>query len=305
MTSSPREDDASGKTAPTSGRLLQQEAPLLQHHIHLGTHHLTGNGGLGRTVFLPGSSSRAAQIATHFEDVQVVDNPRGLTAHLGVLRLGGHTLDVLSISSGMGPASAEIVMHELIAAGARRVVRVGSAGAMDPNISPGAACILSGAVRDETTTSHVVPPAFPAVSHPVAVQAMVAGAHAAGLADHSFVGVGHTKASLYAREFGAGPLGTTNTAYTRTLARSGAIASDMEASVLMILAAAASAGHASPLSAGNAAVPVQAACVLGIYGGTDSHMDLDPVVCRQADERAIAVTLHGVMAWAQADGVLS
>ena len=146
-------------------------------------------------------------------------------------------------------------MHELIAAGARRVVRVGSAGAMDPNLSPGA-------------------------------------------------GVGHTKASLYAREFGSGPLGAVNTTYTQTLARSGAIASDMEASVLMILAAAASAGHAAPLSAGNAAVPVQAACVLGIYGGTDSHMDLDPAVCRQADERAIAVTLHGVMAWARADGIL-
>ncbi|MFT5680339.1 MAG: uridine phosphorylase [Myxococcota bacterium] len=205
----------------------------------------------------------------------------------------------------MGPASTEIVMHELIAAGARRVVRVGSAGAMDSNIIPGAACILSGAVRDEQTTRHVAPPAFPAVSHPAAVQAMIDGARSAALAEHCFVGVGHTKASLYAREFGAGPLGADNLAYTQSLARSGAIASDMEASVLMILASAASAGHIAPLSAGNAAIPVQAACVLGIYGGTDSHMSLDPVVCRLADQRAIAVALHGVMAWAKADGVWS
>jgi uridine phosphorylase len=275
------------------------------HHIHLSRSHLAGNGALGRTVFLPGSAGRARQIAEHFEVTEVIDNPRGLTAHLGVLRLSGHALDVLSISSGMGPASTEIVLHELIALGARRVVRVGSAGAMDPGITPGAVAILSGAVRDEQTTRHVAPLAFPAVSHPFAVQAMVAGAGAAGLAERCYVGVGHTKASLYAREFGAGPLGEDNLAYGATLSRCGAIASDMEASVLMILAAAASAGCAAPLSAGSAAVPVQAAVVLGIYGGTDSHMDLDPAVCRLADQRAISVALHGALAWATADGVLS
>ena len=63
-----------------------------------------------------------------------------------------------------------------------------------------------------------------------------------------------------------------------------------------------SAGHAAPLSAGNAAVPVQAACVLGIYGGDDSHMQLDEAACRLADERAITVALAGAWAWAAADG---
>jgi uridine phosphorylase len=275
----------------------------MQHHIHLDSTHLSGNSGLGRTVFLPGSASRAAQIASHFESVEVIGNPRGLTAHLGVLRLSGQTLDVLSISSGMGPASVEIVMHELIAAGARRIVRVGSAGAMDRSIPPGAVCVLSGAVRDEQTSRHVAPLAFPAVSHPGAVQAMVSGAEQAGLSDYCFLGVGHTKASLYAREFGDGPLGSDNLAYGALLSRCGAIASDMEASVMMILAAAASAGHAAPISAGNSAVPVQAACVLGIYGGSESHMDLDPEICRLADTRAIEVSLHGALAWARADGL--
>lgn len=273
----------------------------VQHHILLGPEHLAGNGGLGRTVFLPGSASRAAQIAEHFEDVQVVDNPRGLTAHLGVLRLGEDPLDVLAISSGMGPASTEIVMHELIAAGARRVVRVGSAGSMDPAIPPGAVVILSGAVRDEQTTRHVAPLEFPALCHPGAVEAMVMGARSADLEDDCYVGVGHTKASLYAREFGGGPLGAENLAYTKTLARSGAIASDMEASVLFILASAASAGTVATLREGNAAVPVQAACVLGIYGGDDSHMALDPALCRLADERAISVALHGALGWAWLD----
>lgn len=234
-----------------------------------------------------------------------MDNPRGHTAHLGVLRQGGRSLEVLSISSGMGPGSAEVILHELISAGARRIVRVGSAGAMDPAISAGQVCILTGAVRDEQTTRHVAPLEVPAVAHPAAVQAMIAGARAADLDDHCFLGLGHTKASLYAREFGQGPLGEANLAYGRTLARCGVIASDMEASVLFVLAAAASAGKAVPLSAGNAAVPVQTACVLGIYGGDDSHMQLDPVACRLADQRAIAVATAGALAWGEADGCVA
>jgi hypothetical protein len=77
----------------------------------------------------------------------------------------------------------------------------------------------------------------------------------------------------------------------------------MEASVLFVLANAACAGRASTVGQGNAAVPVQAACVLGVYGGTDSHMKLDPALCRLADQRAIAVAVQGAWAWAGLDGV--
>ena len=276
----------------------------LQHHILLGPEHLAGNGGLGRYVFLPGDRSRAASIAEAFTDHEVVDNPRGLTAHLGRLSLDGSPVDVLSISSGMGTASTEIVLHELMAAGARRVVRVGSCGALDPNLRPGQVAILSGAVRDELASRHLAPVEFPAVSHPVAVQAMMEGARLAGVAQDAFLGVGHTKASLYAREFGHGPRGEENRAYGHLLSRCGAIASDMEAAMLFIQASAASAGAASPVGTGNASVPVQAACVLGVYGGDDSDMKLDPALCRLADRRAIAVASHGILAWARLDGVL-
>lgn len=276
----------------------------LQHHILLGPQHLTGNGGLGRYVFLPGDRSRAASIAASFEDHEVVENPRGLTAHLGRLVVGGASVDALSISSGMGTASTEIVLHELIAAGARRVVRVGSCGALDPNLRPGQVAILSGAVRDEMASRHIAPVEFPAVSHPTAVHSMVLGARAAGVGEETFLGIGHTKASLYAREFGHGPRGGENRAYGHLLSRCGAIASDMEAALLFIRASEASAGSASTVGAGNAVVPVQAACVLGIYGGDDSDMRLDPALCRLADQRAIAVASHGIMAWARADGVL-
>jgi uridine phosphorylase len=277
----------------------------LQHHILLGPQHLSGNGDLGRYVLLPGDRSRAASIASHFEETEVIDNPRGLTAHLGVLRRDGHAVDVLAISSGMGTASTEIVLHELIQAQARRIVRVGSSGSLDRNILPGHVSILTGAVRDDQSTRHIAPLEFPAVAHPEAVAAMVAGAHAAGLADKTFLGVGHTKASLYAREFGHGPLGEDNRTYGRVLAQCGAIASDMEASMLFIQASVASAGRAASLAEGNAAVAVQTACVLGVYGGDDSDMHLDPALCRLADQRSISIALAGIMDWARRDGVVA
>lgn len=273
----------------------------LQHHIMLGPEHLSGNDNIGRYVILPGSRSRAALIAARFEDVTVIDNPRGHTAYLGVLNFSGRKVDVLSISSGMGTASTEIIVHELMEAGARRIVRVGSSGSMDPNIHPGDVVILTGAVRDEMATRHIAPVEFPAVAHPLAVMAMISGAQG-DLRAHTFLGVGHTKASLYAREFATGPMAKQNTEYVRTLARCGAVASGMEAAMLFIQASARSAGQASSLATGHAAIPVQAACVLGVYG--DGHsMDLDPEVCKLADQRAITVTLSGILEWAARDGL--
>jgi uridine phosphorylase len=269
----------------------------VQHHIGLGPEHLLGNGALGRVVLLPGSRGRAAAIAERFEQVRVVENPRGLTAHLGVLASGGRRVDVLAISSGMGTPSTEIVAHELLAVGARRIVRVGSCGSMDPALVPGSVAILSGAVRDEMTSRHLAPVEVPALAHPDAVAAMVAGARAAGLAEHAFVGVGHSKASFYAREMGEGPMGTENLAYMRTLARCGVIATEMEASVLFVLAQARSAGRAVSVGATGADVPVQTACVLGVYAPYDGAEPLDPARCRLADERAIATALEGVLAW--------
>ena len=270
---------------------------MIQHHIHLGPEQLAGNDGLGRIVLLPGDRARAAAIGARFDDLEVRENPRGLTAHLGSLRRDGVKVDLLAISSGMGTPSTEIVAHELFEAGARRIVRVGSCGSLDPAISAGQVIILSGAVRDEMASRHLAPVELPALAHPAAVAAMIAGAHAAGLAAETFVGIGHTKASLYAREFGRGPMGAANKEYGELLRRCGVIASDMEASLLFVMASARSAGAATPLSVGNTAVPVQTACVLGVYGNDDSNMKLDPALCRLADERGIEVALAGIFAW--------
>jgi uridine phosphorylase len=269
-----------------------------QYHIGLTADHLAGNGGMGRYVFLPGDRSRAARIAERFEEPEHLSNPRGHDSYLGRLRPsdGGPVVDVLAISSGMGTPSTEIIASELLDCGARRVVRVGSSAAMHDSVPPGSVLVVSGAVRDESTSDRWTPQAFPAISHPDAVSAMNAGAIAAGLADQTFVGLCHSKDSLFGREFARGPLALSNRQYVEALESAGVLATEMEASLLFVLASVASAGPAHPLSAGPSSVPVAAACVLAIYGEAGSEAS------RVADQRAITVACEGVLAWARQDG---
>ena len=139
-----------------------------QHHIRLGPDELAGNGAVGRYIFLPGDPSRAARIAERFEEARKIDNPRGLDAWIGRLpgEDGEPPIDVLAIATGIGPGSTEVVVHELIACGARRLLRVGSCGSMTDRIRPGQVVLAAGAVRDEAASGHYAPPEVPAMAHP-------------------------------------------------------------------------------------------------------------------------------------------
>jgi uridine phosphorylase len=246
----------------------------LQHHIRLGPDELAGNDGCGRYVFLPGDPSRAGRIAEHFEDARAIDNPRGLDAWTGRL-------------------------HELIACGARRLLRVGSCGSMTERILPGQVVLALGAVRDEAASSHYAPPEYPAVAHPDVVAAMAEGAQRAGLAGETFRGLCHSKASLFAREFGHGPAAERNQRYHRELARAGVVASEMEASTLFVVAATAG-PWCGPIE-GNWTEECQAGAVLAVFGTDQSNMKLDPEIPKLAEHRAIRIAIEGTRVWARRD----
>lgn len=267
------------------------------YHIGLGPEHLVGNDGRGRYVLLPGDRSRAERIADRFQDCQRISNPRGHDSHLGQLcpEGGGAPVDVLAISSGMGPSSVEIIATELIDCGARRLVRVGSSASLNPSVKPGSVLIVTGAVRDESTSDRWTPPSFPAMSHIDAVGAMRRGALAVGLGSSTYTGLCHSKDSLFGRELGRGPLAATNAQYVESLRSAGVLATEMEASLLFVLAAVASASRVQAIEHGASGVPVQAACVLAIYGEPGSD------ITRQADQDAISVACAGVLSWAVSD----
>ena len=70
---------------------------------------------------------------------------------------------ILAISTGIGAPSTGIAIEELNNVGIKKIIRVGSAGAMQENINLGQLIIAEGVVRDDGLSKKYVPEIYPAV----------------------------------------------------------------------------------------------------------------------------------------------
>jgi DeoD family purine-nucleoside phosphorylase len=105
----------------------------LQHEIR--AIHLKPATDLADRVLLPGDPHRALAVAQHLLEAPLMFNHhRGLWGYTGTAA-DGEPLTVQS--TGMGGPSAAIVTEELIALGARRLVRIGTCGALDDELELG------------------------------------------------------------------------------------------------------------------------------------------------------------------------
>jgi uridine phosphorylase len=91
--------------------------------------HLKPNAPVAERALLPGDPGRALRLAQHLLAIplQVLNTNRGLWGYTGTAADG---VPLTIQSTGMGGPSAAIVAEELIALGARRLVRVGTCGAL-------------------------------------------------------------------------------------------------------------------------------------------------------------------------------
>jgi uridine phosphorylase len=97
--------------------------------------HLRPAAELAERVLLPGDPRRALAVAqTLLEEPRMFNHARGLWGYTGTAP-DGAALTVQS--TGMGGPSAAIVVEELIALGARRLVRIGTCGALVPDLDLG------------------------------------------------------------------------------------------------------------------------------------------------------------------------
>jgi uridine phosphorylase len=98
----------------------------IQHQVQ--PIHLNPATDLAERVLLPGDPHRALAVAQHLLDgPRMFNHRRGLWGYTGVAA-DGEPLTVQA--TGMGGPSAAIVTEELIALGARRLVRIGTCGAL-------------------------------------------------------------------------------------------------------------------------------------------------------------------------------
>lgn len=102
-------------------------------------------GDYAPAVLVPGDPKRARMISeTFFDDARQVNDERGMLGFTGTFR--GVPLSVQSV--GMGGPSAAIYYEELIQLGARRLVRVGTSGGLQPSLRMGDTVLALSATAD-------------------------------------------------------------------------------------------------------------------------------------------------------------
>ena len=111
---------------------------------------LQPTAALGERVLLPGDPGRALLLAESLlEGAKMFNHHRGLWGYTG-LAPDGEPLTIQS--TGMGGPSAGIVIHELIELGARRLVRVGTCGALSEGLALGDLVVATEAIAADGTS---------------------------------------------------------------------------------------------------------------------------------------------------------
>ena len=202
--------------------------PVGERQYHIGL----APGELAEYILLPGDPDRTSRIATRFESVELERRNREFASVTGTYT--GQRVSVLS--TGIGTDNVEIVVAEILAIVERPTfIRVGSCGALQPEIQLGDVVISSGAVRLEATTSFFVNDGYPAVADYEATIALVEAAHRLGVRAH--VGITATAPGFFGAQ--GRPIPQLPIRYpdlAEELARQRVLNFEMEASALMVLA---------------------------------------------------------------------
>ncbi len=178
-------------------------------------------GALPPGVLLPGDPGRAARIAEKLDRPEELAKNREFHSYRGLWQ----GVPVGVVSTGVGAPGAAICAEEAIRAGARILIRVGTAGSLQDHVQDGHLVVALGAVRAEGTTPRLLPVEFPALADPEVATALSQEAQRLGVPVHS--GVVVTLDAFY-----RGVLDLGLEAY----AQSGALAVEMECSAIFCVA---------------------------------------------------------------------
>jgi len=111
------------------------------------TLHLRPTAPLAERVLLPGDPGRALRLAQ-----ELLSEPRMFNHHRGLWGYTGTAADGAPLtvqSTGMGGPSVAIVVHELVALGAQRLLRVGTCGAFGEGLELGALLLATAALPED------------------------------------------------------------------------------------------------------------------------------------------------------------
>jgi uridine phosphorylase len=189
-------------------------------------------GEVAEYIVLVGDPGRVAKVASRFDRVDVERSNREITTATGTYQ----GMPISAMSTGMGPDNVEILVSEILEITDQPTfVRIGSSGALQPNIGLGDLVISTGAVRLENTTDFYVHPGYPAIAHRDVVWALEAACRQLGYTHH--IGITATAPGFFAPQGRA--MRTLPVRYpdlAEELRREGVVNLEMESSALFVLA---------------------------------------------------------------------
>lgn len=157
----------------------------LQPHIQL-------DGSINaQCALLPGDPGRLDRIAKYLTEVEPLAYNREFRSLKGTYK----GLPVLAVSTGIGGASAGIVVEELHNLGVEAMIRIGSCGGLQAEVGLGDLIIVNGAVREDGASKAYVDPVFPAVPDTGLLMACIEAAKKGGYRFH--VGIARSHESFY------------------------------------------------------------------------------------------------------------
>jgi uridine phosphorylase len=155
--------------------------PQLQPHIRLDNTH----GAV--SALLPGDPARLDRIKQFLTDARELAYNREFRSIVGNYQ----GVPVLAVSTGIGGASAGIAVEELHNLGVTNMIRIGSCGALQPQVKIGDLVLVSGAVRDDGASKTYIDPIFPAVPDSDLLFACVSAAKGRGYRYHTGIARSH------------------------------------------------------------------------------------------------------------------
>jgi uridine phosphorylase len=133
-------------------------------------------------TLLSGEPERSRHIAENYlENPRLLSDYRGLNSYLGYLN---NVTPILVATSGMGAPSLSIIVNELIQVGIKTIIRIGTCGAIQPEIKIGSVIISQGALCRQGAANDIAPIEYPAVADPFLTVALVTSAKTLGINYH-------------------------------------------------------------------------------------------------------------------------
>src|SRR3989344_992204 len=189
------------------------------------------SGVVPKYVLLPGDPARVNVIGKRLSGFKIINQNREFRTGIGSYK----GTRILVCSTGIGTPSTAIAVEELIDAGARTLIRIGTCGgAWRKDIPAGSFIIPSASVRDEGTTLEYIPQGFPAIADVEVLMALKKSSQIKN--KNTFVGINRTHDAFYGNQNAIIKWGQYLSDQKWKGYDSSIISSDMECSALFVVA---------------------------------------------------------------------